>query len=166
MKCLTSSLSGYSAWSCTNRTLHGWEEGSLSGCSSKQNVLQYYTKAPAFVWPTAHLSPKLYSNSQGVSMFWQHTGCDIDNASISSWKFSKRTKVFLLFVYSLRKQGGCLPINMIVCLQSCACKVSMQHTKSLSAEHYCSITTGKTFLKVTYFSNYFVSVLIKQNIEG
>lgn len=75
---------------------------------------------------------------------------------------AKGPKFFLLFVYSLSKQGSCLPIDMIVCLQSFACKVSMQHTKSLSAEH----STGKTFLNVTYFSKYFVSVLIKQNIVG
>lgn len=49
-----------------------------------QSELQHYTKTLAFIWPTAHHSPKHHSGSQEVSVFLQHTGCDIDNTSISS----------------------------------------------------------------------------------
>lgn len=79
------------------------EEGSLSGSSGKQNELEHDTKALAFIWPAAHRSPKLQSNSQGVST-------QTDNGGISSRKLSKMTTVS----YSLEKEGSCQ--HTIVCL--------------------------------------------------
>lgn len=65
---LHQSVTGCTALPCTNKTLHGWEEGSHSDCCA-QSDLQHYTKTLAFIWPTAHRSPKHHSGSQEVSVF-------------------------------------------------------------------------------------------------
>lgn len=63
------SVTGYIPLPCTNKTLHGWEEGSHLDCCTQSELL-HYTKALAFIWPLAHHSPKKHCfGSQEVSMF-------------------------------------------------------------------------------------------------
>lgn len=109
-------VSGWSPWTSTNRSLHGWEEGSHSGSPGKLNELKHDTEALAFVWLAAHHSPKLLCNSQAVST-------QTDNGSISSWKLSTMTTV-------LHSRGGAAA-HMTVCLQM-VCMWGVNATRRLN----------------------------------
>lgn len=118
------------------------EEGSLSGSSGKQNELEHDTKALASIWPAAHRSPKLQSNSQGVST-------QTDNGGISSRKLSKMTTVS----YSLEKEGSCQHTWLFACTWF-ACEVWMQGAKwtpSAANKLHSAPPTDKTSVNATFF---------------
>lgn len=89
--------------------------------------LQHYTKALAFIWPTAHHSPQHHSGSQEVSMFleahwlwhWQHQHFILHSQGTQQ----RRTVMFLL-----SKQVGCLLAHTTVYPHVFFLTVLMQHT--------------------------------------
>lgn len=84
------------------------------------------------LWHLSGLQPITLLNTTLVpkksACFLQHTGCDIDNSSISSLH-SQGTQQSGQVMYSLSKQVGRVPAHRIVCPHLSACKVLMQHTK-------------------------------------
>lgn len=109
---------------CTNKTLHG---GSDSDCCT-QSELQRYTKALAFIRPTAHQSPKHNSGSQEVSMF--HAAHWLWHSQQQHFILhSLRTQQRRTVVFSLSKQV-CPVLAHRTFNPLCICRVLMRHRVS------------------------------------
>lgn len=147
---------GWSPWTCTNRILHGWDEGLLSGSSGKLSELGHDIDAQASIWPAAHHSPKVLCDSQAVS-------AQTDNGSISTGKLSRMTAVLC----SLGKEGRQASASTHDCRLAnglhvrCECNAESGHNQeqtNQAAEGFfspcgapCSTNPDKTFLNAAFF---------------
>lgn len=66
---------------CTNKTVHGWEEGSHSDCCT-ESELQHYTKLWHLFGQQLIILPNITLVSKISAWILQHTDCDTDNTSI------------------------------------------------------------------------------------